>query len=540
MSANASKDIDAKPSLVDRLKAEGNAFHGKENYQAAYQKYSEAIEQNPDADKAILAVLYANRAASCLAMKEYMDAMHDGRKATKLDPTYAKAWARIGAAARALEMWDVCREAWTSGLACLPAQDLTPAELVLKAQYEAGLKAADAGEAQEKSGMEKGKYTHIGRSSWQYALGSGIQIGLQKSTCQRRFTEQFKGFVILNAYRVWLLSLATSILILVQDFSRGALTDITNGLIRDTRVFHARGNFLEQLQAQMRFEAEFAGAWGSGGPKQIQKEAPERLKKSGWLPVRRALSVTVRVWMLRAFVDGNMGVITAGVEFYKRILDVLDWGRRTWPNVSVQVSQPSHRGSIIPQARPRERIHPGGYCTWNLDPGFYASFWIYPIAEALTILGAYHMQLGLARIDQHILKRFPVKGQVTSDPQAIIDFSHSAQYYQQAAEKFPEDDEHRAYFLAVALQALWWSEASLRITLPLCRKIRVATSKSVRIWEFSQNALTKRNHNCDEAVRFLADCERKLAAGEATLESALMPSDLLERRAAKIAYQQAY
>lgn len=126
------------------------------------------------------------------------------------------------------------------------------------------------------------------------------------------------------------------------------------------------------------------------------------------------------------------------------------------------------------------------------------------------------MQLGLKCIDQEDF----------SD-QAAIDFSKSAQYYIQAAETYPEDDEHRPYFLAVALEALWWGDAPLRVTLPLCRKIRTAMPKPVHIWEFSQNSMKKRNANCEEAVRFLTECEQKLVKGEATLENALMPSDLV-------------
>ena len=50
---------------VESLKAEGNAFHTKGQYKQAYQKYTEAIALDGNN-----AVLYANRAASSLALKE--------------------------------------------------------------------------------------------------------------------------------------------------------------------------------------------------------------------------------------------------------------------------------------------------------------------------------------------------------------------------------------------------------------------------------------------------------------------------------------
>ncbi|KAJ7109814.1 hypothetical protein C8R44DRAFT_263484 [Mycena epipterygia] len=562
--ADESQRNDPKPSTVERLKAEGNDLHGQGSYQAAYQVYSEAIKETED--NSILAILLANRAASCLAMKEYLDAMHDGQKAAKLDPTYAKAWARIGVASHALEIWNICRNAWKSGLSCLPATDLTPAQLVLKTQFEAGLKAADAGEAKTKASAESKKYImEISSTAANMPWNRALELAGRNKLARGDLPSS--GFVILNAYRDFIRGITTmrKMVITRKGEDRqvkafpNALVDITNGLLRDTRVFHADSQFFEQLDAQLRFEVEFTGAWGSGGPKQVQKEAPLRLAKLGWLPVRRALSVTVRLWMMRGFVDSNIGVLNAGLEFYQRILDVLEWGRRTWPNVSSQ-----DRGVIFEDSFVRgiRRLYipavmglylkkgaDSGYTLeniadlarelkaeteasirppdWALDPGFFASFWIYPIAEALSILGWYHMQLGLKCIDQEDF-----------NDQAVIDFSKSSQYYVQAAEKYPEDDEHHPYFLAIALEALWWGDAPLRVTLPLCRKIRTAMSKPVQIWEFSQNSMKKRNSNCKDAVRFLIECEQKLAKGEATLESALMPSDLMERRIGKIAQLQ--
>ncbi|KAJ6601431.1 hypothetical protein DFH09DRAFT_563402 [Mycena vulgaris] len=555
--ANVSNNVESKPSTVQRLKAEGNVLHGQAKYQAAYQKYSEAIKETPA--NPILAILYANRAASCLAMKEYLDALADGQNAAKLDPTYVKAWARVGAAAHALEIWDVCRDAWKSGLTCLPTTDLTPAQLVLKAQFESGVKAADAGEAKTNASAQR-KVMHytedsgaLGNMPWDRALMLAERNQLARGDLPS------SGFVILNAYRDFDRGIKAMQQIVIKH--RGnhlevkgvstALADITNGLLRDDRVFHADSNFFEQLEAQVRVEAESTGAWGAGDLKKIQKEAIARQRKEGWLPVRRALSVTVRAWIMRGFLDSNVGALTRGLEFYQRILDLLEWGRRTWPNVP---SEARDRGVIFEPSFVRgiRRLHlpavmglylktgtESGYTLdqiahlardlkaetqasvrppdWLLDPGFYASFWIYPVAEALSILGWCHMQLGFQPIDR----------KMEVDREAIDNFTRSSQYYIQAAEKYPTDDEHRPHLLAVALEALWWSKAPLRVTLPLCRKIRTAMPKPAQIWEFSQMTLNRRNANCEEAVQFLNVCEQKLATGTVTLESALRPPDLV-------------
>ena len=51
--------------LAEYLKTEGNTFHTSGRYKEAYQKYSDAIAHDGEND-----VLYANRAASSLALKE--------------------------------------------------------------------------------------------------------------------------------------------------------------------------------------------------------------------------------------------------------------------------------------------------------------------------------------------------------------------------------------------------------------------------------------------------------------------------------------
>ena len=41
-------------------------------------------------------------------------------------------------------------------------------------------------------------------------------------------------------------------------------------------------------------ESQFHKAWNNQGVKELKAEAPQRLKREGWDPVRRALSTTIR------------------------------------------------------------------------------------------------------------------------------------------------------------------------------------------------------------------------------------------------------
>ncbi|KAG6813250.1 hypothetical protein H0H92_012887 [Tricholoma furcatifolium] len=124
MASSASKNAEI-------LKGEGNALFGASKYQAAYDKFSEAIKQ--DAKNPIL---WSNRAASALALK---------KQATTLDPKYAKAWGRQGTAYLAIGSWSESVKTYKKALNCLPSTgELSKTDKVLKTQFEEGLKKAEA------------------------------------------------------------------------------------------------------------------------------------------------------------------------------------------------------------------------------------------------------------------------------------------------------------------------------------------------------------------------------------------------------------
>lgn len=110
--------------------------------------YSDAIKRDPRN-----AVLYANRAAASLSLKEYLDAAFDAEKAAYLDPSYAKAWGRLGKASHALSSWTKCIPAWEKALACLPPNDemSSPAKKWMRAEFKEGLKKSQDAMKQPKA-----------------------------------------------------------------------------------------------------------------------------------------------------------------------------------------------------------------------------------------------------------------------------------------------------------------------------------------------------------------------------------------------------
>ncbi|RDB29131.1 Small glutamine-rich tetratricopeptide repeat-containing protein beta [Hypsizygus marmoreus] len=514
---------------AEGLKALGNALHVKGKYKQAYQKYSEAIKEDPTN-----AILWANRAASALAMKQYLDAVSDAEKAAELDPKYAKAWGRQGTGFHALGSWKQAITCFTKALACLPPdENLAPQDKVLKAQFEVGLKKA---EECEKRPIPEPMSVPIGgvdaeNSPWKRALLMRNEVIANEDLTS-------SAFVIMNAYRefgsgIEKMKKTTRKTINGQGALiglTGVLVHISNGILRDRRVFHIGiPNFFDLYNNQIELETAKTQAWDKAGPKLVQQEALRRLEISGWDAVRPALSTTIRAWVLRGFIQSAVTRVSAP-EYYRDALDVLDWGSRVWKDVSHEV-----RGTIFDltfirgvrrlflnaiweaySEESKENIYglddiakvaqeivtesdanplrPGS----QHDPGFISSFYVYPKADALAILGWYHMQLATASEDMDYKNEHWVE---------------AADYYIQAANLLPQDEEYHAYYLKVALEAFWWSLAPLRVTLPLCARIRDAIPKMKQVWEYSQMA-KERDWSLGQALVFEAEFKAKVETGE--------------------------
>ncbi|KAK0679670.1 SGTB protein, partial [Pygoscelis papua] len=76
---------------ADQLKDEGNSHMKEENYGAAVDCYTRAIELDPNN-----AVYYCNRAAAQSKLNNYSEAIKDCERAIAIDPKYSKAYGRMG------------------------------------------------------------------------------------------------------------------------------------------------------------------------------------------------------------------------------------------------------------------------------------------------------------------------------------------------------------------------------------------------------------------------------------------------------------
>ncbi|GMG30022.1 unnamed protein product [Ambrosiozyma monospora] len=96
---------------AEALKLQGNKAMAQKDFDTAIAKYTEAIKLVPTN-----AVFYSNRAAAYSSQRKHELALQDAIKATEVQPTYAKAWSRMGLAKYAMGDAKGALKAYEQGL----------------------------------------------------------------------------------------------------------------------------------------------------------------------------------------------------------------------------------------------------------------------------------------------------------------------------------------------------------------------------------------------------------------------------------------
>ncbi|TEB38626.1 hypothetical protein FA13DRAFT_387179 [Coprinellus micaceus] len=297
-------------------------------------------------------VVYANRAAAHLATKEYIDAVFDCEKATKLDPTYAKAWARLGTALYELSSWDECSNAWNKALEHLSKPTLTPSELALKIQVEDGLKLAQEGSLKNAASA---KLAPVGRSPGLSPDTSPCTRAAALTWRKEREIQACKtpspippSCVFTLNYANACISAANRMLntlahapagqgLFAMATSGAVFENLTSAILLDERVFHveaphefygklAKQYFLESLGGKSLVEG--------GGLDNIRKEVLKRLQEQDWeTEVAPVVSLTVRYWIFQAHWRFYLyGPTFFSYLLYTRVIEFLEWGSDHWPH----------------------------------------------------------------------------------------------------------------------------------------------------------------------------------------------------------------
>lgn len=96
---------------AESLKLEGNKAMASKDFQAAVDKYTAALALTPNN-----AVYLSNRAAAYSSLRDHESAIADAKLAIENDPTYAKAYSRLGLASFALNKPKDALDAYKKGL----------------------------------------------------------------------------------------------------------------------------------------------------------------------------------------------------------------------------------------------------------------------------------------------------------------------------------------------------------------------------------------------------------------------------------------
>ncbi|ETS76119.1 hypothetical protein PFICI_11506 [Pestalotiopsis fici W106-1] len=119
---------------LDRMKEEGNTDYKAGRWQAAFDKYSQALEIDP-ANRGTNSKLFQNRALCRLKLKQYDDAIADCEKAISLDPSYMKARKTKANALGQAERWEAAVQEWKA-IQEMDPEDRTIAKEIRKAELE--------------------------------------------------------------------------------------------------------------------------------------------------------------------------------------------------------------------------------------------------------------------------------------------------------------------------------------------------------------------------------------------------------------------
>uniref|UniRef100_A0A672QYG6 Small glutamine-rich tetratricopeptide repeat-containing protein alpha n=1 Tax=Sinocyclocheilus grahami TaxID=75366 RepID=A0A672QYG6_SINGR len=158
---------------AEHLKTDGNDQMKVENFSAAVEFYSKAIQLNPQN-----AVYFCNRAAAYSKLGNYAGAVQDCERAIGIDPNYSKAYGRMGLALASLNKYSEAVSFYKKALELDPDNDTYKANLQIAEQKMKEGQPTGAGGAGAGAGAGAGGAS-AGAGGGANDLSSLIQAGQQ-------------------------------------------------------------------------------------------------------------------------------------------------------------------------------------------------------------------------------------------------------------------------------------------------------------------------------------------------------------------------
>lgn len=105
----------AEKDEAEKLKTEGNNLVKAEKFEEAIQCYTKAMQLDPNNP-----VYYCNRAAAYSRLNNHHATIDDCKAALKIEPTYSKAYGRLGFAYTSLKMFQEAKQSYQKALELEP------------------------------------------------------------------------------------------------------------------------------------------------------------------------------------------------------------------------------------------------------------------------------------------------------------------------------------------------------------------------------------------------------------------------------------
>ncbi|VDB91601.1 unnamed protein product [Peniophora sp. CBMAI 1063] len=465
--------------------------------------------------------LYIGRAKHLAENDKLADALADADVATMLQPHSVEAWAYLAMIQHRSGLFRESINSFKKAQATLPAEgDMSEQDKELKAQLHDNIVRVLT-DAMKESGVKAKKPEP--RLPWECAEPILIKMketGLDKTS---------SAWLIINAY----------------DIFNHAADFICRGNPEQWQMMEIPpGTFTPAAQSvlEVNIELDDRNGWDHDCPlDQVQLELKHRIRVKGWTDIKTAVRASVQEWILHAFLahvyDKNPG---AALKLYTKAVSMIEFVRTTWPDVDL-----TKRGAICENAFlfPLKRLTLRAYLdpgisnrslgpllaasetfaaelvkeaqaelprldTQHLDTSERLSYWIYPIADGYASLAWMHY----------------FRGKTENEGAGFGRFRSAHKLYLAAAGHLNEDEEYHTYFLALAVDCLWRSRASLNDILPLCRRVRDAAPKMRKIWAHSQLS-SARDARIRQILSYEAEHRRRIESGETTLEDVVTPTD---------------
>jgi len=135
---------------AESFKGQGNAAMAKKDYSTAIELYTKALGLTPENP-----IFLSNRAAAYSASSKHDSAVADAQAAVAIDPSYSKAWSRLGLAKFALGDTNGAMEAYKAGMDVESKGGKTPSEAMRRGYETASRRLAEeAGEAGDSTDID--------------------------------------------------------------------------------------------------------------------------------------------------------------------------------------------------------------------------------------------------------------------------------------------------------------------------------------------------------------------------------------------------